>query len=492
MVWQGNYNNLYIDGQWRAPASSDTIAVVSPFTEQVIAEVPDGSSDDMDLAVASARRAFDSGPWPRLRLAERVEVVRRLSEHMLENEELIASLVTSEMGCPISLSRVMQSRSPRALLDAFVDFAADYPWSSVRRSVSAQALVTREPVGVVAIVIPWNAPLLSLLIKLAPALLAGCTVVIKPAPEAPLNAYLLGELLDKAGIPAGVVNIVPAGREAGEYLVTHPGVDKVAFTGSTAAGRRIASLCGNDLRRVTLELGGKSAAVVLEDADLDLVIDNVRALSLRNSGQTCSNKTRLVVPRRLEEEIGGRLVGMVESLRVGDPMDPTTDIGPLVAQRQQTLVRSYIATGQEEGAKLLVGGGTPIDLPQGWFVEPTVFTGVNPSMRIAQEEIFGPVLSVLAYDDEDEAVAIANDSIYGLSGSVFSQDDTRALAVARGIRTGVVEINGSPVGWQAPIGGFKSSGIGRESGPEGFDAYVELKSYGLTNRLASELVADGI
>ncbi|WP_159928758.1 aldehyde dehydrogenase [Rhodococcus sp. WAY2] len=489
VVWQGNYHDLYIDGQWRAPASSDVIAVVSPFTEQVIAEVPDGSREDMDHAVASARRAFDAGPWPRLRLEERMGAVRRLSEYMLENEELIASLVTSEMGCPISLSRVMQSRSPRMLVDSFLDLAEDYPWSSVRTSSAAQALVTREPVGVVAIVIPWNAPLLSLLIKLAPALLSGCTVVVKPAPEAPLNTYLLGELLDKAEIPAGVVNIVPAGREAGEHLVTHPDVDKVAFTGSTAAGRRIASLCGRDLRRVTLELGGKSAAVVLEDADLDLVIDNVRALSLRNSGQTCSNKTRIVVPRRLEREIGDRLVGMMEGLKVGDPMDPATDIGPLVAQRQQELVKSYITTGREEGAHLLVGGGTPADLPRGWFVEPTVFTGVTPSMRIAQEEIFGPVLTVIAYDSEDEAVVIANDSMYGLSGSVFSRDDARALAVARGIRTGVVEINGGPVGWQAPIGGFKASGIGRESGPEGFDAYNELKSYGLTNTLASSVGA---
>ncbi|MYW96115.1 aldehyde dehydrogenase [Amycolatopsis rubida] len=487
MVWQGPYDKIFVGGSWVDPVSRESIPVVSPFTEQVIARVPDSAAADVDRAVAAARDAFDRGHWPRMALQERMAVLRQVSAQLLARESEVAQLVTHEMGCPITLSHQMQARNPRLVIDAFLEIAPEYEWSTVRRSTTGQALVTREPVGVVAAITPWNAPLLTMMVKVAPALLAGCTVVIKPAPEAPLSVYLFAEMLQNAGLPAGVVNIVPAGREVGEHLVRHPGVDKVSFTGSTAAGRRIASLCGNDLRRVTLELGGKSAAVILDDADMDVVIDCVRTVSMRNSGQTCSNKTRLVVPASREAELKDRLVALVEETRVGDPADPATHIGPLVAARQRDLVEGYIKAGAEEGAKVLVGGGRPAGLAHGWFVEPTIFTGVEPSMRIAQEEIFGPVVSVLAYRNEDEAVAIANDSTYGLSGSVFSADDEHALSVARRIRTGTVELNGKPVGWHAPVGGFKCSGLGREAGPEGFEAYVELKSYGLTDRLAASL-----
>ncbi|GHB73992.1 aldehyde dehydrogenase [Streptomyces viridiviolaceus] len=487
MVWQGNYSKLYIGGRWVSPATDETIDVVSPFTEQAVARVPAASRADVDQAVAAAREAFEHGPWPRMQLQERLEVLRRLSVALGDRHEQTATLVSQEMGCPISLSRTMQTTGARLLLDSFLDLAPQYPWSTVRRSNTGNALVTREPVGVVAAVVPWNAPLLVTMLKLAPALLTGCTVILKPSPEAPLNSYLFAEMLQDAGLPGGVVNIVPAHRDVSEYLVTHRDVDKVSFTGSTAAGRRIASLCGQDLRRVTLELGGKSAAVILDDADLDVAVESIRALSLRNNGQACSNKTRIVVSRTRHAELLDRLTAMVGSMPVGDPADPATQVGPVVSAPQRERVEGYIDLGRKEGAKVLVGGGRPAGLEHGWFVEPTVFTDVQPSMRIAQEEIFGPVLAVLAFDDEEQAVAIANDSDYGLNGSVFTSDPEHALAVARRIRTGTVELNGHGVGFHAPIGGFKCSGIGREAGLEGFDSYVELKSYGLPAALADAL-----
>ena len=487
MAWQGKYNSLYINGQWLKPESTEEIRVISPTTEQQIAQVPAAGKTDMDRAVAAARVAFDQGPWPRMTVSERIAVLSQISSAMLAQEQMIAELVTTEMGCPITLSRQMQSANPRILLDSFLDIARSYEWSSVRHSSTGHALVTREPVGVVAAIVPWNVPLLATIIKIVPALLAGCTVVLKPSPEAPLSSYLLASIFESSWLPPGVVNIVPAEREVSEYLVTHPDVDKVSFTGSTLAGRRIAALCGQDLRRVTLELGGKSAAVVLDDADLDFVVEKIRVLSMRNNGQTCSNKTRIVVPRTLEDELKDRLVAMVDAMPVGDPFDPATQIGPLVTDRQRDRVEGYIEIGRQEGAKVLVGGGRPAGLERGWYVEPTIFTEVDPSMRIAQEEIFGPVLSLLSYDSDDDAVAIANNSVYGLSGSVFSSDEERGVAVARRLRTGTVELNGNPVGWHAPVGGFKDSGIGREAGPEGIEAFVETRSIGITAEFAKTL-----
>ncbi|WP_435222891.1 aldehyde dehydrogenase [Streptomyces sp. Tue6028] len=483
MVWQGNYARFFIGGEWVEPRSTETIEVINPFTGKPIANVPAGSAEDMDRAVAAARQAFDQGEWSRTTLQERMRVLRRLSELMGERTDDIASLVTDEMGCPITLSRSMQAASPKVLLDSFLELAPQYPFTDVRQSATGRALVLREPVGVVAAVVPWNAPLLITMLKLAPALLSGCTMVLKPAPDTPLDAYLLGELLVEAGLPAGVVNIVPADREASEYLVTHPGVDKVTFTGSTAAGRRVASLCGNDLKRVTLELGGKSAAILLDDADFAAAAESLRVGSFRNSGQVCSLKTRIVVPRSREAEFLDAFEAVVSSMPVGDPKDPSTQIGPLVSARQRERVEGYIEAGRAQGARVVMGGGRPANLSEGFFVQPTVFAGVDPSMTIAQEEIFGPVVSVLTYDDEDQAVAIANNSSYGLNGSVFTADPERGVKLARRIRTGTIEVNGSPVGFHAPIGGFKSSGIGREAGLEGFDAYVELKSIGLPQGL---------
>jgi aldehyde dehydrogenase (NAD+) len=327
------------------------------------------------------------------------------------------------------------------------------------------------------------------MLKVAPALISGCTIVLKPAPETPLDAYLMADLLERSGVPAGVFNLLPAQRETSEYLVSHPGVDKVAFTGSTAAGRRVAALCGTALRRVTLELGGKSAAVFLDDADLDDAVERLRFGSLRNSGQVCSLKTRLIVSKRRERELLDRLVALVESMPMGDPFDPATQIGPLVSTRHRSVVQNYIDIGIAEGSRAVVGGWRPSGHDRGWYVEPTVFTDVLPGQRIAQEEIFGPVLTVLTYENEDEAVAIANDSAYGINGAVFTGDLEHGLTVAGRIRTGTVELNGSPAGLRAPMGGFKSSGIGREQGYEGLDSYTETRSIGIPADMADALEA---
>lgn len=485
MVWTGQYDRLFIGGDWVQPQSTERIEVVSPFTEQAFAEVPSGSRADIDRAVAAAQAALN-GPWARTTVDERIAILRRFSVEYGAKREQMADLITHEMGCPISLSRVLQATNPQVIIDTYADIAATYPFSALRQTRTGNALVRREPVGVVAAIVPWNAPQVLTMLKLAPALVAGCTMVLKPSPETPLDAYLMAEMLQAAGVPDGVVNIVPAERDVSEYLVTHPGIDKVTFTGSTGAGRRIASLCGQDLRRVTLELGGKSAAIILDDADMDLAVGAVEGASLRNGGQACSAKTRLVVSRKRKNELVERLVAVVESLSVGDPFDPSTKIGPMVTSRQRAIVEGFIDSGKAEGATL-VSGGTRPDFDRGWFVQPTVFTDVHPDMQIAQEEIFGPVLSVITYEDEDDAIAIANNSSYGLSGSIFTNDLERGLALATRIRTGTVELNGAPAGMDAPMGGFKNSGIGREFAAEGVDGYVEYKSVGVPAGFAGTL-----
>ena len=483
MTWQGNYTKLYIDGAWVAPATTEVIEVVSPATEAMIAQVPAASNADVDRAVQAARRAFDEGPWPRLSLAERIEALGRLSVAMEARLEDLAQTISAEMGCPITQSRKIQAARAKDRLDSFLALAREYPFSSVRTSAAANALITREPIGVVAAIVPWNVPQATTMLKLPPALLSGCTVVLKPSPETPLDSYLIADAISEAGLPPGVVNIVPAHREVSEYLVTHAGVDKVSFTGSTAAGRRIAALCGGDLRPVTLELGGKSAAVILDDADLAMTVESLRRGSLPNSGQICSAKTRIVVSRSQENELLERMSEMMASMRVGDPANAETEIGPMVSSRQRERVEGYVQAGRQGGAKVVLGGGRPAGLGRGWYVEPTLFADVDPAMTIAQEEIFGPVLVVIAYDKDEEAIAIANDSRYGLNGAVFSSDLERALRVAGRIRTGTVEINGQSAGMQSPAGGFKESGIGREGGLEGFDAYVETRSISLPGDL---------
>jgi aldehyde dehydrogenase (NAD+) len=468
---------FFIDGDWAAPATGDTIQVVSPHTEQVIATVPEGSNADIDAAVAAARRAFDSGPWPRMSPEERIEVVQNFSNLYAGKLGEMAELISTEMGAPVSFSNLAQAPAPWMQIEAFLGIARAYPWEETRAGSLGEVIVRREPVGVVAAIPPWNVPQFTIMSKLVPALLAGCTIVIKPAPETPLDTYLMAELLQEAGVPAGVVNIVAAGREAGAHLVAHPGVDKVAFTGSTAAGRKIAAVCGEQLKRVSLELGGKSAAIVLDDADLAATMEGLKFTALMNSGQACVAQTRILASRANYANVVDALAATVGAMQVGDPLDPATEIGPMVAQRQQERVEKYIALGQEEGARVVVGGnGMPDGLSSGWYVRPTVFADVDNRMRIAQEEIFGPVLSVIPFDDVDDAVRIANDSEYGLAGTVWTGDVEAGLDVARQVRTGTYGVNTYTMDFAAPFGGYKSSGVGREFGPEGLSHYTELKS----------------
>lgn len=471
-------DSFYIDGGWVAPRGSGLIEVVSPHTEQVVATVPEGSVADVDAAVAAARRAFDEGPWPRLSPAERVDVVQAFSGLYAARLGEMAEVITTEMGSTTTFANLAQAPAAWMQVEAFLTIAKEFGWEETRAgALGSPVIVRREPVGVVAAIPPWNVPQFTIMSKLVPALLAGCTVVVKPAPETPLDAYLLAEILDEAGVPAGVVNIVAAGREVGEHLVSHPDVDKVAFTGSTAAGRRIGAICGQQLKRVSLELGGKSAAIVLEDADLAATVEGLKFTALMNSGQACVAQTRILAPRSRYGEVVEALATGVGGMRVGDPADPASEIGPMVAARQAERVERYIALGQEEGARLVLGGpGRPEGVDRGWYVRPTVFADVDNRMRIAQEEIFGPVLSVIPYDGVDEAVRIANDSEYGLAGTVWTADDAAGLEVARRVRTGTYGVNTYTMDMAAPFGGYKSSGVGREFGPEGLGQYVELKS----------------
>ncbi|HEV8628042.1 MAG TPA: aldehyde dehydrogenase [Acidimicrobiia bacterium] len=469
-------DRLFIGGEWVAPAGTETIDVISPHSEETVGRVPAGTPADMDRAVDAARRAFDEGPWSRLALLERADLLDRLATVYGQRLSDMAQTITTEMGSPTSFSQMVQAPMPWMLLQYYVGLGRTSTLEEPRTGVLGDVLVRREPVGVVAAIVPWNVPQAVTMQKLAPALLAGCTVVLKPAEETPLDAVLLAELVEESGLPAGVLNVVPAGREVGEHLVTHAGVDKVSFTGSTAAGRRIASLCGERLKRCSLELGGKSAAIILDDADLETAVGALRFASFMNGGQACVAHSRILVSRRRHDEVVDALAEMVRSLRVGDPADPETEIGPLAAARQRDRVEGYIRSGCEQGAKAIVGGGRPAGQDRGWYVEPTMFVNVDNTMRIAREEIFGPVVAVIPFDDEADAVAIANDSDYGLAGSVYTADIDKGLDIARRVRTGTYAINQYMIDFAAPYGGFKCSGIGRENGPEGLHAFLEDKS----------------
>jgi acyl-CoA reductase-like NAD-dependent aldehyde dehydrogenase len=472
-------DELFIGGRWTEASTERRIEIVSPHTEEVIARVASASPDDVDRAVAAARTAFDTGPWPHLEASARIDAVRGLAKVYGERRPEMAEVITSEIGAPISFAQRAQVALPWTMMNAFCDLAASYPWREARPGLyGSDVHIRREPVGVVAAIVPWNMPQFLIVTKLIPALLAGCTVVLKPAPESPLNALLLAEMLAESDLPEGVVSVLPGDGLVGEYLVKHPGVDKVSFTGSTAAGKAVAAACATDLRRVSLELGGKSAAIVLSDADPDAVATGIRSASLSNSGQICNALTRILVPSARAAEYTDALAAEMASMVVGDPTDTATQVGPLVAQRQQHRVRGYIDTGKAEGARLVVGGSTmPEGLDRGWFVRPTLFADADNSMRIAREEIFGPVLTVIPYTDEHDAVAIANDSDYGLAGSVFTEDTDRGIDVAARIRTGTFGVNqGYTMDPFAPFGGVKGSGYGRELGREGIDGYTDTKS----------------
>jgi len=472
-----SYKHFYIGGEWVEPAGRDLLEVTSPVTEEVIATVPDAVEADMDRAVAAAREAFDRGPWPNLTPVERAGYVAKLAETYLAHCPEMADTITEEMGCTINFSTQIQAPPAAGMLQYFVGLAADYPWEERRPGImTSEILVRREPVGVIGVIAPWNVPQLVIMSRVAPALIAGCTLVIKPAPETPLDTLLLAEIADEAGLPAGVLNVVPAGREVGETLVRNQGVDKIGFTGSTAAGRRVGSICGETLKRCTLELGGKSAAIILEDADVPAAVEALRFSSFMLNGESCLAHSRILAPRSRYDEVVDAVTELAKGLRVGDPTDESTEIGPLFAERHRERVEGYLEIGRNEGARVTTGGGRPAGFDRGWYVEPTVFADVDTKMRIAQEEIFGPVVAVIPYEGVEEAVTIANDSDYGLAGTVFSADAEVGLDVARRIRTGTMGVNGYMFDFPAPVGGYKNSGIGREMGPEGLDNYLELKS----------------
>jgi len=472
------HDKLFIGGEWVDPAGTDVIDVISPHSEEVVGRVPEGTTADIDRAVAAARTAFDEGEWPRTSPEDRIAAVQRFSDLYAARMMDMAQVITTEMGSPITFSQLAQSPAPWMMLNSFLQVARELEWEEERTGVLGSPVIIRsEGVGVVGAIVPWNVPQFVTMSKLAPALLSGSTIVIKPSPETPLDAMLMAELLEEAGIPKGVVSVIPAGREVGEHLVRHQGVDKIAFTGSTAAGRTIASICGEQLKRVSLELGGKSAAIILDDADLAATMEGLKFASLMNNGQACVAQTRILASRAQYDTVVEALAETVRGMTVGDPDDPGTEIGPLVAERQQERVEKYIALGQEEGARVVVGGnGRPDGFDKGWYVQPTVFADVDNSMRIAQEEIFGPVLAVIPFDDVDDAVRIANDSEFGLAGSVWTSDGDAGMDVARRVRTGTFGVNQYSMDFVAPFGGFKASGIGREFGREGLEHYLELKS----------------
>lgn len=466
---------LFIGGEWARPAGDGRIEVVSPASEEWLGRVGAAGEADVDRAVAAARRAFDHGPWPRMSGAERGAVLRRIAAQLTVRADDFARAWSLQVGMPYSAS----SHTAPFMAGYFAYFAdlAEQGFEEVRSPLAGgHCIVVHEPVGVVAAVVPWNAPLATLLLKVAPALAAGCTVIAKPSPETPLEALILAECVGAAGLPEGVFSVLPAEREVSDYLIRKPEIDKVSFTGSTAAGLHIASVCGARMARVTTELGGKSAAIVLDDADVGKVVAGIMPNLVGLCGQQCAAFSRIVVPSARAAEIGEAVAAAMRAVKVGDPFDPATQMGPLISRRQHERVLGYIEQGQAAGAILLTGGRRPAQLDKGWFVEPTLFAGADNTMAIAREEIFGPVGTILAYDSEEEAIAIANDSNYGLSGGVFTEDPERAYRVARRIRTGNFGHNGRVIDYTMPYGGFKQSGIGREGGIEGLHAFTEIKA----------------
>jgi acyl-CoA reductase-like NAD-dependent aldehyde dehydrogenase len=472
---------LYIGGRWTVPSSGDRITVRSASTEEVIGFVPEAARADVDAAVSAARRAFDDpSGWATWDPGRRADVMERLADEYDARAEQICRAVSAQNGMPIAISRQVEASFPPAILRYYAGLVRKQPAEETRTAMLARtATVRTSPIGVVAAVVAWNVPQTLTAMKLAPALAAGCTIVLKPAPEAVLDAFLLAEAAVAAGVPEGVLSIVPGGRDLGAYLVSHPGVDKVAFTGSTVGGRSVAQACAALLRPVTLELGGKSAAIVLDDADLDLtrVGQSLFTATLAANGQMCFASTRILAPRSRYDEVVDTFAHLIASAPVGDALDEATLIGPLASRAQQARVAGYIDAGLAAGATAVTGGpGMPDGVDRGWFVRPTLFVGTGNEPRIAREEIFGPVLTVIPYANDADAIRIANDSDYGLGGTIWSTDESRALAVAAAVRTGTIGINGYLPDPLVPFGGVKGSGIGRELGPEGLAGYQVLKS----------------
>ena len=467
-----NREKLYIDGTWIPSTGTGTIDVVNASTEEVMGRIPDGTPEDVDKAVKAARRAFPG--WAATDKEERGKYLQRITEGLQARMGDIGNVVAQEVGMPINLSTMIQAGLPIMTFGSMGQLLDTFPFEEQ----VGNSLIVREPVGVVGAITPWNYPLHQIAAKVAPAMAAGCTVVLKPSEVAPLNAFILAEVIDEAGLPPGVFNLVTGtGPVVGEAIAAHPDVDMVSFTGSTRAGRRVSELASRTVKRVALELGGKSPNVILEDADLGRAVADGVAKAFLNSGQTCSALTRMIVPRDKLPEVEQLAVQAAETYTPGDPFSGDTRLGPLVSATQRERVRGYIQKGIDEGAKLLTGGvDAPEGLDKGYFVRPTVFSEVDPDSTIAQEEIFGPVLSIIPFDNEAEAVEIANNTVYGLAGGVWSGDADRAKGVARQLRTGQVEVNGGSFNAMAPFGGYKQSGHGRELGKFGLEEYLEVKS----------------
>jgi acyl-CoA reductase-like NAD-dependent aldehyde dehydrogenase len=461
---------LYVGGAWVPSTGTGTIDVVNPATEEVIGRVADGTPEDVDRAVAAAKAAFPA--WSATSVDERGKYLARLSDTLAARAEEIATTITEEMGSPAKFAQLVQAGLPITVMKSYAEMVGDFAFEET----VGNSLVVKEPVGVVGAITPWNYPLHQIVNKVAPALAAGCTVVLKPSEVAPFSAFILAEICDEVGLPAGVFNVVTGvGPVVGEAIAKHPDVDMVSFTGSTAAGKRVSQLAAETVKRVALELGGKSANVVLPDADFSKIGKIAVAQAFQNAGQTCSALTRLLVPRDRQTEVVDQVRAAAEAYAPGDPTAADTRLGPLVSDRQRERVLGYIDKGLEEGATLVTGGAEPVDGP-GYYVRPTVFADVTPEMTIAREEIFGPVLAVMPYDDEDDALRIANDSVYGLAGGVWSGDAERAKAFARKMRTGQVDVNGGRFNPLAPFGGYKQSGNGRELGAYGLEEFLEVKA----------------
>lgn len=469
---------LFIGGAWVEPSSSEMIDVINPATEEIAIRVAAAQAADMDRAITAARDAFDKGPWPRMAPAERAVYLRKFAVAIRAQSERLGAIQSYEMGILFSLSKYGPDWAA-ARFDYYADLADKFNWIEHHKPVDGGefGLLVREPVGVVGSIIPWNGPLTITSFKIAPALIAGCTIILKAAPEAPGEAYVLAEIAEEIGLPPGVLNVVTADREVSEILVRDTRVDKIAFTGSTAAGRRIGSLVGERIGRLTLELGGKSAAIILDDFDIEDAANTIATAATRLTGQACSCLSRIIVPRKRHDAMVDALAAVFNKVRVGDMFDPDADMGPVVSQRQRDRILSFMAAGNAEGADLICGGGRPAKLDRGWFVEPTVYGNVDNSATIAREEIFGPVLSVIAIDDDSQAADVANDSIYGLNASVFSNDIDRVYEIGRRLQSGTVGHNAFRGGeFTIGFGGFKQSGLGREGGVEGLLPYFETKT----------------
>jgi aldehyde dehydrogenase (NAD+) len=471
------YDKLFIGGHWTEPSTSEVIEVHCPATGEYVGRVPMAAAADVGAAVAAARAAFDNGPWPSTPPKERAAVIAGALKLMEERKDQFTTLLAGETGQPPTTVETMQWMSSIGALNFFAGPAADQVrWKETRNGGYGQSIVLREPIGVVGAIVAWNVPLFLAVNKLGPALLAGCTVVLKPAAETPLTANALAEVFAEAGLPEGVLSVVPGGIETGQALTSNPAVDILTFTGSSAVGKEIGKRAAEMLKPCTLELGGKSAAIVLDDVDLAAAVPMLVFSGLMNTGQACVAQTRILAPRSRYDEIVDAISAFVQALPVGPPSDPAAQIGSLISEKQRARVEGYIAKGVEEGARLVCGGGRPEGLDNGFFVQPTVFADVDNKMTIAQEEIFGPVLSIIAYDTEEDAITIANDSVYGLAGSVWTTNVPHGIEIAEKIRTGTYAVNWYAFDPCCPFGGYKNSGIGRENGPEGVEHFTQQKS----------------